>query len=309
MDIKALVNAAKEHEDQSVATSGDYEYTPPAKGRTIGRFIEYIELGKHIEMFEGKPKPPAELVRLTFELLHPDRNIKEIEVDGGKKKVAERISVTVPKKMNEKAKFYKLFKSMAYGRTEITHMAEMLGEAFILNISHYEKQLDGGKKRVYANLYDAGVWGVMAPRNEDALSGQVTDISSMVPPALSPLRIFIWSNPTKETWDSLFIDGYNETKNADGTINRESKNWLQERIMSATDFGGSALQQMVAGLDKLPTTGDTPSTQRSNTQTQQSEPNTGATADAGAVGEAAVTATSTSVSTVSAEDALTALGL
>ena len=301
MDIKALVNAAKEMEDQSVATSGDYEYTPPAKGRTIGRFIEYIELGKHVEMYEGKPKPAAELVRVTFELLHPEKNIREIEVDGGKKKVADRLSVTMPKKMSEKAKFFKLFKAMTYGRTEITHMAEMLGEAFILNVSHYEKDLGGGKKRIYANLYEASVWGVYAPRNEDALSGQVTDISSHVPAALSPLRIFLWNQPTKETWDSLFIDGTNEVKKEDGTVTQESKNWLQERIMSATDFGGSRLQQMVAGLDNLPTTGDTPSTQQSNTQTQQSEPDTGAQGDAGA--DKAV------VATVTSDDALKALGL
>lgn len=252
MNIKDLVNKAKETENQSEATQGgDYEYTPPAEGTTVGRFIEYVELGKQPEFFKGEEKPnPIDSVRITFELLHPKKNIKEIEVDGGKKQIAERVSVVLSKKMNEKAKFYKLFKAMAYGRTEITHMAEMLNEAFIITIKH-NKSADG--KRTYANIYEDGVWFVNAPIQQDALAGTSVNISASVPEPLSPLRIFLWSNPTKETWDSLFIDGETEVKKADGTVEKVSKNWLQEKILSAKDYGGSALEQMLAGVGNLPT--------------------------------------------------------
>ena len=251
MNIKELVNKAKETENQSeVTTGGDYEYTPPPAGKTFGRFIEYVELGKQPQTYEGKEKPACEEVRVTFELLNPNKNIKEIEVDGGTKKIADRISIKMPKKSNEKAKFYKLFKAMAAGRTDITHMAEMLNECFILDVQH-NKSTDG--KKTYANLYENGQWFVHPPRHEDPLAGTVVDISAHVPEALSPLKIFLWSNPTKETWDSLFIDGTTEIQNADGTVENKSKNWVQETVLSATDYGGSALEQLLHGVDNLPT--------------------------------------------------------
>lgn len=260
MNIKELVNKAKEIEDQSeVQAGGDFEYTPPAAGRTVGRFIEYIELGKHVEMYEGKPKPPAEMVRVTFEFTLPDR-VKEVEIDGVKKKIAERISYNMPKKFTEKAKYYKLFKAMTYGRDSITHMAEMLGEAFVFDIKHNTKG-EGDKKKTFANLYQDSTWGVFAPRSVDPLTNVSTDLSSKVPEALSPLRIFIWDIPTKETWDSLFIDGEREVKDGD-TTKKVSKNWLQERLLSATDFGGSALEQMLNDIPDLPTSGT--GTQASN---------------------------------------------
>lgn len=252
MSYKDLVNKAKEIEDHSeVQAGGDFEYEPPKAGRTLGRFIEYIELGKHVEMYEGKPKPAAELVRVTFEFTMPDR-IKEVEVEGGTKKIAERISMTMPKKFTEKAKFFKLFKAMTYGRENITHMAEMLGEAFIFEIKHNTSG-EGEKKRTFANIYSAGAFGIFAPRKVDDLAGTSEDISAAVPPALSPIRIFLWNVPTKETWDTLFIDGERDEKQADGTTKKVSKNWLQERILSATDYVGSGLEQLLTGLRQLPT--------------------------------------------------------
>lgn len=276
MDIKSLVAQEKERVDHSVVTTGgDYEYTPPKVGKTVGRFIEYVELGNRVTYYLGKPKPPAPLVRVTFELLNEKRgDIREIEVEGGKKKVADRITIEMPIKTNDKAKFYKIFKSMAAGRENITHMAEMLGEAFVLNIIHEKDDKD--PKKIYAKLYtqESGSQ-ISAPRAEDPIAGTSVDISAHVPPALSPLRIFLWGNPTKECWDTLYIDGTREVKDEKGNVTQESKNWLQEKIISATDFEGSALQQMLAGLGNLPTTGSEPS----KTQTQ-SQPE-GTNADAG----------------------------
>lgn len=283
MNVKDLVNKAKEIEDQTeVVVGGDYEYTPPAAGKTVARFIEYIEAGKHVEMYNGQPKKdPVEYVYLKFELLHPAKNIKEIEVEGvGKKKIAEQMVLKVTKKLNDRAKYYKLFMAMRAGRDEITHMAEMLGEAFIVDIKHNESEKDG-KKTVYANLWFDGSWHVFPPIQEDALAGTKTNISSAVPEPLSPIRIFLWQVPTKETWDSLFIDGTREVKNADGTIKQESKNWLQELILSAKDFEGSALQQMLAGVDNLPTSGDKSSDKATVSQSTQEQSATANTATQG----------------------------
>ncbi|QOE32088.1 hypothetical protein CPT_Palo_029 [Rhizobium phage Palo] len=275
-NFKDLINQAKQTENQSEAVAGgNYEYKVPDAGRTVARFIEYIELGDHVTMYQGKPKPAAPQVRVTFELLGKS-HISEIDVEGGKKKVANRISVNMPKKQSDKAKFFKLFKAMAAGRTEITHMAEMLTEAFILDVVHAHEG-EGDKKKTYANIYtEDQVWKVFAPRRIDDLAGTSEDISHMVPQPIGAPRIFLWGNPTKPTWDSLFIDGYNETKNADGTTTKVSKNWLQEKIMSATNYEGSALQSMLGGLDNLPTSGDSTSSESSKTQTESGNANAGA---------------------------------
>lgn len=292
-----LIKKAAETENQSEAKAGgDFEYTPPAAGKTIARFIEYIELGKHVELYEGKPKPPAEMVRVTFELLHPQKNIKEIEIEGGKKTIADRLSITMPKKQTEKAKFFKLFKAMAQGRSDIVHMAQMLNEEFIVDVKHNVSEKD---KKTYANIYADGTWHVFAPYVEDPLAGTRTKVP--VPAAISPLKLFLWGNPTKETWDSLFIDGEREVKNADGTTRKESKNWLQNSILSATDYGGSALEQMLAGVDNLPTS------EPANAGTPEGTATATQSANASAPADTQTPATVTKTAT--AEDALKALGL
>jgi hypothetical protein len=302
VSMKDLIAQAKATEDQTeVVVGGDFEYVPPPAGQTVGRLVEYIELGKHVEIYEGKPKPAIEMVRITFEFTHP-KNIKEIDVEGGKKKIADRKSITLPKKMNDKAKFYKLFMAMRYGREEITHMAEMLNEPFIFNVIHNITG-EGDKKRTYAEVWDgkASTWQVFPPRVSDPLAGTVKDISTSIPELLSPLRIFLWSLPTKDTWDSLFIDGEREVKDDKGAVKKVSKNWLQEHILSATDYNGSALDQMLNKVDNLPTQGNTPSSQSTGTQVQ-----------AGALpgDEVASAATHSQMTAAPAEeqDALAALG-
>jgi hypothetical protein len=252
VDFKKLQELAAHTEDQTeTQVMGDFEYTPPAAGITVARFIEYIELGKRKQKpFQGKAKPDAEEVRLTFELLHPAKNIHTNEETGDK--YADRISFNIAKKFAENASFKKLFNAMTYGRAEIKHMSWMLGEAFIVNVVHNVVEKDG-KKQTYANLRDDSGWKINAPRQVDALSGTSTDISKSVPEPISPLKLFLWDHPTKETWDSLFIDGTRDVKDDKGAVTQVSKNWLQELILGAQDYKGSALNQLVAGVPDLPT--------------------------------------------------------
>jgi hypothetical protein len=253
--IKDLVNEAAAIEDQTVDTGGggDYEYQPPEAGITIGRFVEYIELGKREQKpFQGKAKPDAEEVFLGFELLHPKKNIKTNDETG--EKYADFIRIKLTKKMSDRAKFRKLMNKMLYGRQDIKHMALMLGEAFIITIHHNVVEKDG-KKITYANMYDSsGEYTIGAPFKVDPLTEEKQAIP--VPDNIRPLRFFNWSRPTKATWDSLFIDGTREVKKADGTIEHVSKNWMQEMIMSAKDFKGSALQALINEVDDLPITED-----------------------------------------------------
>lgn len=265
--IAELAAKAAANEDQTETVSGgEYEFTPPPAGKTIGRLVEYIEIGKQPQApYQGKPKPDAEMVWIGFELLHPKKNIKEIEIEGeGKKTVADFIRIRLSKKLGEKAKFKKLFNKLQYGRGDKKHIAQMLGEAFILEVYH-NKSEDG--KKTYVNLDKDGEYGISAPFIIDPLTDERKDVP--VPAQIRPTRIFLWDFPNKETWDSLFIDGTRTVK-VDGKDTEVSKNYVQEVIKSATNYEGSALHQMLSEVPELDV-GKSEATENSSTTKSHSE--------------------------------------
>lgn len=255
MSIAELAALAAETDDQTETTvGGDFERRVPQEGLTVGRLIEYIELGVHgNKPYQGKPKPDSDQVRITFELLSEKKgNIYEVDVDGGKKKLTEKVTVKLAKKQGEKAGFKKLFEVMRYGRPEIKHMAQMLGHAFKISIEH-NKSADG--KETYANIRDKdGNWHISAPRivKEDPIEGTKEIITLNVPEQLTPSKIFLFNHPNKETWDSLYIDGTRTVKEEGKPDREESKNWLQETILSAKNYKGSPLDALLNEVTDLP---------------------------------------------------------
>ena len=252
LSVSELANMAADVEDQTeTQVAGEYEREVPAAGAHVARFIEYIETGKHKQKpYQGKEKPDAEVVRVTFELLHPKKSIIEYEHDGEKRVRGQLITIRVKKSLSDKASFKKLFNAMTYGRDGIKHMAQMLGEPFLVHVTQNSVKGTDGKDVLYANLNRDGVYQIGAPQITDPMTEQVTKLPVRDP--IAPVRIFLWNNPTKETWDSLFIDGTREVKAADGTVSQVSKNWLQELILSATNFNGSSLDTLLHGVSDLP---------------------------------------------------------
>jgi hypothetical protein len=315
IDYKALADEAAEYENQSETTSGggDYEQREIPAGVTFGRLIEYIELGVQKQpSYDNKPKPDADQVRITFELLHPKKNIRDVEIDGVTKQFADKISITIKKSLHEKSGFTKLFTAMKYGR-EVAHMGQMLNEAFLLTVTH-NKSKDG--KKTYYNLQNEGVYGISAPVIVDPVAETSTPIP--VGKALSPIRIFLWNKPTKETWDSLFIDGDRTVKDAEGNEKQESKNWLQNKILSATNFAGSALEDLLSGSAELEAAiGEEEAPAKpAKTDTQKAAPAKKPVATVAKGSKAASTATSAptasskkAVTKAPAADPLAALGL
>lgn len=251
IDFKELANQAASIDDQSV-TQAFAAREAPAEGACVLRFIGYIDLGLHDGgEWQGKAKPDTEKVQLTFEVLRKD-TIHEIEVDGVKKTIADRVTVKVDKKMSDRAKFKKLFNAMTYGRSDIKHMAQMLGESFLGRITHNVSK----NGRTYVNLTTAdGTWTLTAPYREDPETGERTKVNA--PGPYNDIRAFIWDAATKECWDSLYIEGTwdSTVTNDDGTERTEqrSKNFIQEQIMNAKNFEGSPIQLLLMGTDKLPT--------------------------------------------------------
>ena len=274
IDIAALAAAAAEAEDQTKEVEHTEFNTLPPAGVTVGRLISYIELGVHDGgEYQGKKKPDAEKVRIEFELLGP-QNFIEYEKDGEKHALTHTIEITMKKSLSEMAKFKKVFNKLSYGREDRKHMAQCIGDAYILTIHHNEGERNG-KKRTYANLNaPGGEMCISPPFQVDPLSGakQYYDIK----PATRPSRLFLWDNPVQELWEALFIDGVREVKREDGTLVKESKNWLQDMMKSAKNFEGSALHQMLSGpkdddLPELDATPDVPEAAPELSQTDLEE--------------------------------------
>jgi hypothetical protein len=128
---------------------------------------------------------------------------------------------------NVKSNSIKIFNSMNYKR-DVTTFPELLGRLFLLKISHAERD---GKK-----VHRVDWKSIQAPIDP------MTATPYEAPEAPDDVyRLFLWNHPTKEQWDSLFIEGSRD----DGT----SKNFIQEDLMKAVDFLGSPLEALLAGAE------------------------------------------------------------
>ena len=239
-DAKGLKN----HQETSAGGSSIV-----AAGSAPARLIGYVELGMQPQPdYQGQAKPPAKEIRVTFEVFGKENTR---EVDG--KKVGNLLTIQLTEKQSEKAKFKKLFEKMRRDRTEITHMAQMIDEVFVLNVKHMTAK---SSKRTYATIQDAdGSYMIQGPvvNNFDTDGNAVQiDLTRATPPASFEPRLFLTERPSIEQWDSLFIDGTQKrkVKQKDGTeIEMEvSKNYLQEMIKKSLDFKGSAIETILLGL-------------------------------------------------------------
>lgn len=223
--------------DQNESTSTGSGFAPPPEGRGFARVVEYIEIGAHYGMYQGKPKAkPDNLVRITLELsgkLYPP-----IVTEDGTE-FPQRISLELNLSTNDKSRFYKLFRALnAMAGDKYKHFAQLAVDnfAFVVTIHHNVSKKDANVK--YANIWKDGAWQVAVAGSYDE---EENFIPSNVKPALTETRIFLFNRPTVETWASLYIDGQRD----DGS----SKNWIQERILNAVNYPSSPLEAL---LNELP---------------------------------------------------------
>ncbi|MDN7932039.1 hypothetical protein QZM52_12185 [Burkholderia metallica] len=216
-----------------------HRYAPPAAGFAHARFVGYFELGTHEEEFEGK-KRDREKVDLVFELSGPNH---EPTVRGGYA-IPVRITAQETLDLSYGSSFSRLFDVMnaAHGDAA-THMAELLGKAFIVQVFHIRSR-DG--MRVYATLKGPGGYNVRGTAIRDALTRLpvIVDVS----PAITAIKAFIWDVADKEMWDSIYIPGeYPEQRDADDVLiaPARSKNVIQEKIASAKNWATHLLSKEV----------------------------------------------------------------
>ena len=199
------------------------------EGTALARFTSYIEKGSHVQTFNGEAKAPAPQFQLGFTIVG-GRGINtkgepENMVQGDVFPSVNSYDIALSR--NVKSNSIKIFNSMNYKR-DATTFPEMLSGLFLLKVSHAERD---GKK---VHRID---W-----KNIQAPIDPMTATPYEAPEAPDDVyRLFLWNHPTKEQWDSLFIEGSRD----DGT----SKNFIQEDLMKAVDFLGSPLEALLAGAE------------------------------------------------------------
>lgn len=234
--IQQLANQQAEVSEDMNEASGSGSKLLPA-GAYLGRVCEYIDLGVQPQEFNGKAKDPAPQIRIGVALFGPNAQGAD-----GSPYIMRSSDITVYR--NDKAGAFKAFKAMNWkGDKNIKHFAQFLGQAFIFQVgvktsktsNRQYNTLDLDKTTAAINPLDNSMYPV--PELTDDL-----------------YRVLLWDFPTKEDWDALFIDGNRD----DG----KSKNFIQEKIMSALNFQGSPLQLLLAGagINTLPSAPAQPAT-------------------------------------------------
>ena len=198
------------------------------EGYAFGRLVEYIEFGNQPQEFQGQAKAPALEFTLGFALTG-----QGYQNDDGTPYVVRTYNTALSR--NEKARAFKLFKALNWKGTAKS-FAQLLGDTFLVKIKQVPKSRTDPKIVSRIDLD-----GFLPPL--DPVTRQPYPIAE-APDDM--YRLFLWSRPTKEAWDSLYIEGEYEGK---------SKNRIQEQILAALDFQGSPLQQllMASGVTALPT--------------------------------------------------------
>lgn len=233
LDLKAKIAAAKATgTDMTQVTAGGGDYTPPEKGQAWARFVGYFEVGKHEKEYEGRKSTPN-MAQLVFELSGPNHPPSATGVP-------QRITLEEALSFTEKANFPKIFAMMNYAG-DATHIAELLGRAFIIDIFH-RKSADG--KRTYATLKGGAKtvpvgsgYSIRGTTVQDTLTGKPVNIP--VPEPVTEIKAFMWDVADMDDWNSIFIEGkYDDRKDEKtGVVTPgKSKNVIQNKIMAAVNW-------------------------------------------------------------------------
>ena len=222
--LLALANqAAETGENMTEAVKGGGGARLLPEGYCLATLVEYIEYGQQPQEFGGVAKDPQLEFQLGF-ALHTPGFCNEDGTPYIFRPYAQGLS------RNEKANAFLTFRAMNWKGTK-THYAQLLNDAFLLKFSHKQPNAQqaaaGGKVKSVVDLK-----ATLPPM--DALS----KMPYPVPTVDSALfKLFLWQYPQIETWASFFQEG----KYDDGN----SKNVVQDKMLSALDFEGSALQALL----------------------------------------------------------------
>ncbi len=189
------------------------------EGFAMARMVTYIELGLQPQEFGGKAKAPAPEVILGFKLFGGPDNC----YDG---RFISTFGIALGNNTKSNAKI--TFDRMNW-QGDMRHFAQGLGRGFLLPITVHTNETT---KKQSNRINLKGILPPIDPVSKGAYP--IPEVTA------EDLKYFFFDRPTKETWDNLFVEGTFD----DGG----SKNKFQEKILTALNFPGSALEQLISGV-------------------------------------------------------------
>lgn len=214
-------------------TGGGGGRTLPA-GKALAVLTGYIESGLAAREFQGKAKPPTREMKLIFTIvggigMNTEGQPENYVLEAGQYPSIGTFFISVSN--NEKSKAVKWFQRMrqnCFGTGGEVSFAQFLGKAFLLPITHQQGKKDG-KDVTYVNIDPATV-----DKPIDPMTLQPYAIPEVPDDAY---KLLLWDAPTKEQWDSLYIETPEDAE--------KSRNYLQEHLMQSLDFGTSKLAMLL----------------------------------------------------------------
>jgi hypothetical protein len=235
---------------------GDYvketEIVPA--GMNQARLVSYVELGKHIPMFKGKPaeygkeskksgepKPPEFMIQLVFEFPHAKHTGEfpltiKTSVPYGKGEFVNQLSVSdalmsgnISMAYALRSRFMKYLNALNDScGTSYDDLHSFVGEPFLVAVTHKvgaKADPKTGDKPVFANMAPDGINSTTYTDQQD-MKEKVAQVPEIVGEYCSK---FFWDEPTPEAW-------------------KEVPKYLKTCMKGADDFEGSPLAAMLAGM-------------------------------------------------------------
>lgn len=224
--------AADSHNMHNTSSGGNHVLLED--GSYPGYLCQYVELGSHADEYEGKvtgvfPNIAWGVAIFPDEVDEPDNYII---LDNGSFRFG------MPVKTGEKSAAVRMFRGLnVTNDPSLTHIAQFLGEPRLFKV--VKKKNKQGKE--YNNIDWAGTTLAVEGRGKNARQIELNMVKE------TDARMFFWDNPTAEDWDNLYIEPKSGERD-DGT-KYEVTNFIQNMIVSAKNFEGSALQEMLEGSD------------------------------------------------------------
>lgn len=226
LNLNSLIEAAIQTQDVDMTETGTGGGGLMPAGFAMARLVTYIEFGSQPQEYQGKAKAPADEFRVGFKLFGGEYDGRFIS------------TFDLALSNNEKSAAKILFERLNW-KGDLKHIAQALKRGFLVPIT-VVKSKTSGKDGNRINIA-----GILPPI--DVVSKAQYPIPEVED---SDLKYFFFNSPTPETWNALFVDGTWD----DGG----SKNKIQEKILTALNFQGSALEQQLSGTVLPDLTPDAP---------------------------------------------------
>lgn len=211
-------------------TSGTSRLLPV--GSAFVRFTGYVELGKHATTYKGETKAPSMQYVLQGHIVGgagdgADGEPEEYVQDGKFITMTTQPSTLA---MGDLAGATKIFKALK-GNKPYTSFTQCLGGLYIIPVQQRIAKASG---KPYAVLE----WAKATPAI-DPVSRKPYNYPDVAP---DQYKLLLQRQPTIEQWNSIHIEGEWQAKDGKPA---ESKNKWQIMCQEATDFAGSALEQVL----------------------------------------------------------------